>query len=318
MTRLIHQLALAALFPLAATAQAAEFQTFKDCATCPEMVVVPAGAFVIGTPASQLERVEVPAETQTTVIRIDRPFALGRYEVTRGEFGAFVRDSGYEIRPGCRSWDEALGRFADDARRTWLNPGRPVEPGDLHPVTCVAWADAQAYVQWLARKTHQPYRLPSEAEWEFAARAGTTTLRFWGDDPQDGCGYSNSYDLSARAAYRLGWSDVGCSDGYPDVAPVGQFEPNSLGLHDMIGNVWEWTEDCSTGSYVGRPKDGSAWVWLGGCERRVLRGGGWITGPDRSRSGFHGDGDAGDRADFTGFRVALDLDERARRRGEGR
>jgi len=317
LNRPLRALAFSALLLASVATGAAEFQTFRDCANCPEMAVIPAGVFVMGTPASQLENVEVPAETQTTVVRIARPFAIGRFEVTRGEFAAFVRDAGYEIRAGCRTWDDALGRFADDARRTWLDPGRPLEPTDQHPINCVSWADAQAYVQWLARRTSQPYRLPSEAEWEYAARAGTTTLRFWGDAPQDGCDFANTYDGTARDAYKLGWPDAGCADGYPDLAPVGQLKPNAHGLHDMIGNVWEWTEDCSTGSYVGRPKDGSAWVWLGGCERRVLRGGGWLTSPDRSRSGFRGDGDANDRADFTGFRVALDLDERGRRR-EGR
>ena len=110
--------------------------------------------------------------------------------------------------------------------------------------------------------------------------------------------------------YHLGWAHVACRDGYPDVAPVGQFKPNAYGLYDMIGNVWEWAEDCSAASYIGRPRDGSAWTWSGGCKRRIQRGGGWSTGPDRSRPGFHGDGDDEDRADFAGFRVALDLDAR--------
>ncbi len=299
-------------------AHAADFQTFRDCPTCPEMAVVPAGVFVMGTPSRVVGEGAVSVPGEPTVIRIARPFALGRYEVTRGEFAAFVRDAGHEIRAGCRTWDDALGRFSDDARRTWLDPGRPVEPDEQYPVNCVSWSDAQAYVQWLASKTGQPYRLPSAAEWEYAARAGTTTLRFWGDDPQDGCDYANTYDRTTRAVYRLGWVDAGCSDGYPDLASVGQFKPNLLGLYDMIGNVAEWTEDCWTGSYVGRPTDGSAWTWLGGCERRVLRGGGWIAPPEWSRSGHHGAAAATDRADFIGFRVALDLDRRTRGSREGR
>jgi len=292
----------------AADVSPAASETFRDCPGCPEMVVVPAGSFVLGTPATGGDAAETRAEAQATVIRIARPFALGRHEVTRGEFAEFVRESGYEVKPGCRTWDAALGRFNDDGRRTWQDPGVPAEPTDQHPVTCVAWADAQAYARWLAQKTDRRYRLPSEAEWEYAARAGTTTLRFWGDAPEDGCEFANTYDVSARGAYRLGWPNAGCTDGYADVAPVGQFRANGFGLHDMIGNVWEWTEDCSTGSYIGRPKDGTAWTWLGGCKRRVMRGGGWITAPERSRSGFHGDGDDTDRADFAGFRVAADLE----------
>lgn len=314
---LFHSLAVLTLMLSAgaAPADAAQGspQVFRDCPTCPEMIIVPAGMFVMGTPTASIDEVESAAETQATVIRIAKPFALGRYEVTRAEFSEFLRESGYEIRPGCRTWDAALGRFNDDGRRDWQAPGVPAEPTDAHPVTCVAWADAQAYVRWLSQKTRQRYRLPSEAEWEYAARAGTTTPRFWGDAPEDGCDFANIYDTSGRTAYKLGWPNVGCSDGYPDVAPVGQFKPNAFGLHDMIGNVWEWTEDCSTGSYVGRPTDGGAWTWLGGCKRRVMRGGSWITPPGQSRSGMHGDADDSERADFTGFRVALDLDGAVRR-----
>lgn len=315
----LHFLA-AAILALAVTAvQAASVgpqaavQSFRDCPTCPEMVVVPAGTFVMGTPSSGLDAARASAEAQAVVVRLARPFAMGRHEVTRGEFTEFVRDSGYEIRPGCRTWDAALGRFNDDGRRDWRNPGVPAEPTDLHPVSCVAWADAQAYARWLSRKTRQRYRLPSEAEWEYAARAGTTTLRFWGDAPQDGCGYANTYDRTSRAVYKLGWPEAGCSDGYADVAPAGQFRANPFGLNDMIGNLWEWTEDCATGSYVGRPRDGSAWTWLGGCKRRVIRGGGWLSEPASSRTGFHGDADDGDRADFLGFRVVLELDGTDRR-----
>lgn len=283
-------------------------QVLRDCDTCPEMVVVPAGVFVMGTPAAMLGGAESPPETQPTVIRISRPFAIGRFEVTRGEFAAFVNASGREQRTGCRTWDAALGRFNDDGRRTWLDPGVPAEPTERHPASCVSWADAQAYASWLSQETGKSYRLPSAAEWEYAARAGTTTLRPWGDAPEEGCDHANIYDLGSRAAYQLGWLQAGCHDGYADVAPVGQFQANRFGLHDMIGNVWEWTADCSTGSSIGRPKDGSAWTWLGGCKRRVIRGGGWLTPPDRSRSGFHGDDEEADRADYLGFRVVRELD----------
>lgn len=308
---------LGAAPPLAAQSARTGVQAFRDCPTCPEMVILPAGTFVMGTPAAELGGVEASGETQPTVVRIARPFAIGRYEVTRREFAQFVADSDYEVHPGCRTWDDALGRFADDARRTWVNPGRPATPADLHPVSCVSWADATAYVQWLARKTRQNYRLPAEAEWEYAARGGTATLRPWGDAPQDGCDFANTYDQSARTVYRLGWPDAGCADGYLDLATVGRFEANRFGLHDMIGNVAEWTEDCATDSYVGRPRDGSAWKWLGGCARRVQRGGAWISPPQRARSAHRDAADEEARADFVGFRVALDLDERALR-GEGR
>lgn len=314
-----HSLTAVVLLLAAGAASAADIapqaavQSFRDCPTCPEMVIVPAGTFVMGTPSLETDAAVAPAETRPIVVRIAKPFALGRNEVTRGEFAVFVRDSGYELRPGCRTWDAALERFNDDGRRDWRNPGVPVEPTEAHPVSCVSWADAQAYARWLSQKTRHRYRLPSEAEWEYAARAGTDTLRFWGDAQQDGCGYANTYDMTSRSAYRLGWPAAGCTDGYADVAPVGQFHANAFGLNDMIGNLWEWTEDCATNSYVGRPRDGSAWTWLGGCQRRVIRGGGWLSEPASSRSGFHGDADGGDRADFLGFRMALDLDTTDRR-----
>ena len=300
-------LVLAAPAVLAADAQQAP-PALRDCDDCPEMVIVPAGTFVMGTPAADLSGVESPPETQPTVIRIAKPFAIGRFEVTRGEFAAFISASGRELRAGCRTWDATLGRFNDDGRRTWLDPGVPSEPTERHPVSCVSWADAQAYASWLSQKTGKSYRLPSAAEWEYAARAGTTTLRPWGDAAEEGCDNANTYDLGSRAVYQLGWPQAGCHDGYADVAPVGQFKANGFGLHDMIGNVWEWTADCSTGSNVGRPRDGSAWTWLGGCKRRVIRGGGWLTPPDRSRSGFHGDDEDTDRTDYVGFRVARDVD----------
>ncbi len=277
--------------------------TFRDCETCPVMVVIPAGSFVMGT----------PAEAGTLVIQVPHAFALGRNEVTRAEFARFVADSGHEPRPGCRNWDPVLVRFNDDARRNWRNPATPVEPVDDHPVTCLTFADARAYVEWLARETGERYRLPSEAEWEYAARGGTTTLRPWGDAPEDGCEFANTYDVTADAAYRLGWPHAGCRDGHADLAPVGRFQPNSFNLHDMIGNVQEWVQDCATDSFIGRPRDARAWEWLGGCRRRIQRGGSWLTPPDGSRSAYRVAASEGDRSDDTGFRIAKELDQRATR-----
>ena len=276
---------------------------FRDCENCPEMVVVPAGGFVMGA----------PGETGSVVIQLQHPFALGRNEVTRGEFAHFIADSGHEPRPGCRNWDPVLARFNDDAQRNWQNPATPVEPMDDHPVTCVTFVDARAYVEWLARETGERYRLPSEAEWEYAARGGTTTLRPWGDAPEDGCEFANTYDVTADAAYRLGWPHAGCRDGFADLARVGLLQANSFNLYDMIGNVQEWVQDCATDSFIGRPRDARAWEWLGGCKRRIQRGGSWLTPPDRSRSAYRVAASEGDRSDDTGFRIAKDLEQRAAR-----
>lgn len=293
----------------AADAARAGGATFRDCDNCPEMVVVAAGSFVMGAP--------VPASPAgaagpgTVVIQIPRAFALGRTEVTRREFSHFVAATGHEQRLGCRTWDPGLARFNEDARRGWRNPATPVEPADQHPVACISFADALAYVQWLGRTTGNAYRLPSEAEWEYAARAGTTTAYSWGDAAEDACEHANVYDVTAHAMYRLGWPHAGCRDGHADLAPVGAFRANPFGLHDMIGNVQEWIQDCATGSHVGRPRDARAWQWLGGCRRRVQRGGSWLTASDQSHSAHRSDAPDDDRSDDAGFRVAMDLERRA-------
>ena len=286
--------------------------TFADCDGCPEMVVVPAGSFVMGTPGARVERGAGAAEGQPVVVEIPRAFALGRREVTRGEYARFIADSGHEPQDGCRVWDPERLRFNEDPRRSWRDVATPAKPGDDYPVSCVSFTDAQAYLQWLSGKTGARYRLPSEAEWEYAARAGSRTLRPWGDAAEDGCGFANSYDLVAAARYRLGWDESRCRDGQADLAPAGQYGANAFGLQDMIGNVSEWVQDCATGSYVGRPRDARAWEWLGGCGERIQRGGSWLTRAQDSRSAARASAASGTRAADAGFRVALDLGSRPR------
>jgi formylglycine-generating enzyme required for sulfatase activity len=286
----------------------------RDCPDCPEMVRVPAGTFFMGTPTADPRDPATRAESPAVIVRIPKPFGLGRTEVTRREYRAFIADSGYDARGPCITWDDALGRFNADRGRGWENPGRPREARDDHPVACVSWADARAYVEWLAHRTGKPYRLPSEAEWEYAARAGSAARWPWGDAPSDGCEFANLHDLSSRESYAFGWEPVRCRDAYPDVAPVGALRANDFGLYDMIGNVAEWVEDCFTDSYVGRPRDGRPWEWVGGCTRRVLRGGSWVSPAERARSAFRDAADTTTRADFIGFRVALDLDGRTEAR----
>ncbi len=309
---LVATLLAAAPAARAAEAARAPGSAFSDCDGCPEMVVVPAGSFVMGTPGAPAARGAAAAESQAIVVEIPRAFALGRREVTRGEYARFIADSGYEPQAGCRVWDPALSRFSEDPRRGWRDVATPASPGDDYPASCVSFTDAQAYVQWLSSKAGARYRLPSEAEWEYAARAGSRTLRPWGDDAENGCDFANTYDLVAAARYRLGWAEAGCRDGQADLAPAGQFGANAFGLQDMIGNVSEWVQDCATGSYVGRPRDARAWEWLGGCAERVQRGGSWLTAAPDSRSAARAAAPADERAADTGFRVALDLGSRAK------
>ena len=211
---------------------------------------------------------------------IGSPFAVGGYEVTFAEWDACVRAGGCG---GYRPGDEGWGRAS-------------------RPVTNVSWEDAQEYVGWLSRETGEEYRLLSEAEWAYGARAGTAMARYWGESESGQCRYGNGADATARQEYP-DWTTVSCSDGYVRTAPVGLFEPNAFGLYDVLGNVWEWTQDCWNESYSGAPADGRAWR-SGDCSRRVLRGGSWFHAPGGLRSANRVRDSPGLRGYSLGFRVA--------------
>ena len=230
-------------------------------------------------------------------------YAFGRYEVTRGQFARFVDETGHETG-SCAYWDveAAEVKWGDD--RNWRNPG--FEQADDHPVTCVSWDDAQAYVDWLSRTTGERYRLPSEAEWEYAARAGTTTRYFWGDDADSGCSFANGHDVTGRRVNKFAWTSLSCDDAYAHTAPVGIFDANGFGLHDMTGNVWEWVEDRWHESYEGAPKDASPWI-EGNNSARVLRGGSWGNSPSYLRSAYRIRVEPDFRNDDIGFRVSRTL-----------
>ena len=211
-------------------------ERFRDCegTWCPELVVVPAGSFLMGSPESESGRID--NEGPVHQVSIARPFAVGVYEVTFGEWDVCVADGGCGVhRPDDQGW----GR------------GR-------RPVINVSWEDAQMYVVWLSRKTGERYRLLSESEWEYVARAGTRTRYWWGDDV--GRGWANCKDCGS---HRGNWRTM----------EVGSFSPNDFGLHDVLGNVGEWVDDCYSDSYVGAPTDGSPWK-SGNCSLRVVRNGG--------------------------------------------
>ena len=227
-------------------------EVFRDCDRCPEMVAVPAGSFTMGSPSSESGR--DGDEGPQRQVEISSPFAVGVYEVTFAEWDACVSDGGCG---GYHPDDQGWGR------------GR-------RPVINVSWDDAKAYASWLSRETGESYRLLSEAEWEYAARAGTATARYWGESASGQRGYANGADRTAKR-HQSGWTVVDCDDGHYRTAPVGSFRPNRFGLHDVLGNVWEWVEDCWHDSYAGAPRDGHAWLGDDGgdCSRRVLRGGSW-------------------------------------------
>jgi formylglycine-generating enzyme required for sulfatase activity len=232
-----------------------------------------------------------------------RSFMLGKYEVTVGEFARFVNETGHRIDGGCNVWNGT--KWDVDASKNWRSPG--FGQGDRHPVACVSWDDAKAYTAWLSRKTGKGYRLASEAEWEYAARARTSTARHWGKDGNQGCGYANVADQTTRSQVQgITWGTT-CSDGHAYTSPVGSFRTNAFGLHDMIGNVWEWTEDCWNENYSGAPTDGSSWQ-TGNCLIRVLRGGSWGDDPWGARSAGRNLVTSDDRNYLIGFRVARSLD----------
>ena len=251
--------------PPGADRQRAPGTVFRDCATCPELVVIPAGRFRMGCVSGRdCQDHERPVHDVEL-----RSFALGKYEVTFEEYERFSRATGRD-RPNDRGWGRG---------------GRPA--------INVSWEDAEAYVAWLSRETGEAYQLPSESEWEYAARAGTTTRYTWGQDI--GRNRANCDGCGSR------WDDE-------ETAPAGSFAANGWGLHDMHGNVWEWVADCWHENYARAPRDGSAWTQGGNCGRRVLRGGSWDNGPALLRSASRVRVAAGARSDYLGFRVSRTLD----------
>ena len=287
----------------AAAARAAEEaedgSVFSDCDACPEMVVIPAGTFRMGSPASEEGRFDSEGPQHRVTVS---SFALGRYEVTRDEYRTFV-EATWHPSSGCRILNE--GGWTNDDDASWREPG--FAQGSGHPAVCVNWNDTQAYVRWLSRETGESYRLPSEAEWEYAARGGTTKSRYWGNESSSQCGHANGADAATKRVYS-DWTVAACDDGAVRTAPVGSYSANAFGLFDVLGNVWEWTEDCWHDSYRGGPSDGRAWTVGGNCGRRVLRGGSWINGPRNLRSAARGRDTTGVRYDLAGFRVARTLD----------
>jgi formylglycine-generating enzyme required for sulfatase activity len=286
---------------------------FRDCAECPEMVVVPPGRFQMGSPASEVGR--EPAEGPVREVRIGYPLAVGKHEVTRREFGRFVTATGYRTEAernvgaqGCFGWNGS--KFDWVAGLNWRSPG--FEQGENHPVVCVSWNDAQAYLRWLNDSVPgRGYRLLSEAEWEYAARAGRGSSRYpWGDDPdaREQCAWANGADQTAKAQIAwYEWRVANCSDGYAYTSPVGRFRANAFGLHDLHGNVWEWVQDVWHDSHAGAPSDGSAWMTDGDPSRRVLRGGSWFGSPQGLRSAIRLRVAPGDRDYDAGFRIARTL-----------
>jgi formylglycine-generating enzyme required for sulfatase activity len=270
---------------------------FRECPACPVMVGIPGGTFQMGSGPREQGRFDSEGPQHQVAVKA---FALGKYAVSSEEFLAFLRETGYQPA-SCNPILDMRWRVGG------IGKASPPYDSDLPhwPAICLGWHDAQRYVDWLNAKVRAarpetarpegPYRLPSEAEWEYAARAGTTTSRWWGE----AIGKNNA-DCN------------GCGSPYDNrlLATVESFAPNPFGLYGMLGNAWEWTEDCWHPSYIGAPDDGSAWMEPD-CDKHVIRGGSWDNLPvfvrSAARSGLGPHDDQSDYSSLTGFRVARDL-----------
>ena len=279
----------------------------KDGSQAPILITLPLVKDTIG--GNEEDQDKSDDELPQRQIKLTQRLAIGKTEVTVSQFKQFVSATGYlteaERQPnrGCRTflegWDWRPGL-------SWRNPG--YEQTDNHPVVCVSWNDANAYVNWLSEQTGQQYSLPSEAVWELAARAGTTTTRFWGDSRA--CDYANVSDFSRAAMHNLNITSNNifpCEDGHAYTAEVASYSVNDFGLHDMLGNVWEWTNDCWNDSYLQINEDGSSRL-TGNCNNRVYRGGSWGNLPSLVRSSKRLTDPMEYRYYNVGFRVSRQID----------
>ncbi len=262
-----------------------------------EMMRIPAGEFLMGSDGSDKEVFDNEKLKHKVTVRA---FSLAKYEITKGQYAAFVKDQGYyPSGQSCYSYKNGLWGYQPGA--DWRKPGFPQD--DSHPVVCVSLGDALAYIDWLNHKTGQTFRLPTEAEWEYAARAGTNASRFWGDNPDAACRYANVADLTAKQAFS--WDSVfNCTDGFAYTAPVGSFQPNAFHLYDMLGNVWEWTCSAYQDKYGDDEKNCISNNHANG--RRAVRGGAWYNIPQDVRSANRSRLAPTLRLNNLGFRLAQD------------
>ncbi len=283
----------------------------RDCAACPPLVIVPAGSYVMGAGIDEAGAGEVPAsiiasESPAHGVTFQHRFALQQTEVTRRQFAAFVKETGYQAN-GCKVFDGTS--WVLNRGRSWRDPG--FYQDDDHPAVCVSPMDAKAYVKWLSDKAGTQFRLPSESEWEYAARAGNTGAYIWGSDQTAACVHANVADAALMSQFK--GRDLAlffaCDGRYAFTAPAGKHRANAFGLDDMLGNVREITADCWPADYRGAATDGSARI-DGDCGAAASRGGGWFDPPANMRTARRLKTEATERRSDQGFRVARDIDPR--------
>lgn len=308
--------AAALVFGCYATAATAKSNnpSSKDCSDCPEMVTIPTGSFMMGETREAELQYGAPENVAGRLgpvhkVTFSKPFAIGKYPITVAQFREFVEETGYDTGDSCVNQRMVEGHMVYEMARgyNWRSPGFPQD--DRHPVVCVSWEDGMAYAAWLSKKTAKRYSLPNEAQFEYATRAGTTTMFFWGDKKDaTACLYSNQPDLAQGIAmgplapqdpkYRFP-----CNDGYGYTSPVGTYRANPWGLYDMQGNIWEHVLDCMNPDYKGAPTDGSAWM-TGDCDAHPARGGSYGNAAFTAYLAMRAPRDADYRGHSWGFRVA--------------
>jgi formylglycine-generating enzyme required for sulfatase activity len=290
--------------------------TLKDCDECPDMIAVPAGRFSMGSPEPEAGRLDIEGPTHT--VDMSSSFAVGRYAVTRDQFEAFVKATGYRLGAGCRV--EQGDNWVLRPDLNFRDPGFPQD--GRHPVVCINWDEANAYVRWLSDKTGKTYRLLTEAEREYVSRAGTLTAYWWGNAVRPDLANYDKREPGLRASIQGRTAEAAAGAAKRPVAgadstmpgpppggtvPVHSYQPNPWGIYQVHGNVAEWVEDCWNRSYNGAGRDRSP-ALTGNCERRILRGGAWNYWPSDIRAAYRESAPKDQRFVNVGFRVARDLD----------
>ena len=273
-----------------------------------DMVIVDAGEFLMGSPESESGRAR--REGPQHKVKFAEPFAVSRTEISVAQFASFVAATGHvadvERRGSGKVFNARNGKILDKPGVSWKHDFRGKEAAGDNPVIRVSWSDAQAFVSWLSANTGKAYRLPSEAEFEYALRAGSTSRYWWGNGAPDRAVENVTGDRERLKELRWPVGFRGYTDRHWGPAPVGSFEANPFGLHDMGGNAAEWVEDCYSESLEALPGDGTAGT-NGNCDLRVFRGGAWGYAPPLVRSAFRNAASRGHSSPMVGFRVATDL-----------
>lgn len=275
-------------------------ESFRDCAMCPELVRVPPGAFVMGSPDEEAQR--EASEGPTHEVHITYSLAVSKYPITRGQWRAYLGETGRHPSNNCYGFNNTVWKRAKTLEYSWDDPGYRQE--DNHPVVCVTWNEAQEYTAWLSQRTGHHYRLLSETELEYLERTGKPNTFPWGPTSETQCFHVNAADAKAKARFPAWTASASCNDGFLFTSPVDHFRASTFGLYDLDGNVRSWAQDCYHESYKNAPADGSAWESGGDCAQRMIRGAAWDTTPEGLRSAARHWDLAESNTDNTGMRVA--------------